>query len=290
MSDLAPDVPAQGDDPCHPVSFGFAARKRLTLGSHGGQVLGWTPDGAAVDRLWLSPAYVCGPGKAIRGGIPVIFPQFSDRGPLPKHGIARDRAWQFRVAGGSPEVSHAGMDLVDDTATRAVWPHRFRLALEVMAHPTALDLTLTVRNDGDEWFDFTAALHSYLAVGDGGARILGLEGRPAEDNAAGRAAVTLPGEPLDALDRRDVAVRGVTSPVVLDDPVLGPLTVTATGFADVVVWNPGPGSRARRRARRRRARVRLHRARGAHAGPAVARRGVARQPAAGRLAGRRSRP
>ena len=242
MTDVPPDTRAEGDDPCRPTTLSFATNSGLSFGFHGGQVLGWTPAGAAADRLWLSPAYECGPGTAIRGGVPVIFPQFSDRGPLPKHGFARDRAWQCTVAGGGPSaVSHVSMDLVDDVATRALWPHGFRLALKILAHPAALDLTLSVRNDGDDWFDFTAALHSYLAVGDAGARIHGLEGRPAEDNAAGRAAVTMPAQPLDALAKRDVAVRGVTAPVVLDDPALGPLTVTATGFADVVVWNPGPG-------------------------------------------------
>ena len=241
MTDIAPDTRVDGDDdPCRPVTTGFRSERRLTFLPHGGQVLGWAPDGAA-DRLWLSPAYVCGPGKAVRGGIPVVFPQFSDRGPLPKHGVARDRAWLTTSAGGGPDGSHVSMELVDDIATREVWPHRFRLALEVRTHATALDVTLSMRNDGDQAFDFTAALHSYLAVGDPGARIHGLEGRPAEDNAAGRAAVTMPAEPLAALEQRDVAVRGVTAPVVLDDPALGPLSVTATGFADVVVWNPGPG-------------------------------------------------
>jgi glucose-6-phosphate 1-epimerase len=241
VTDTADPALGAADDPCQPLGLGRAGRTRLTSVMHGGQVLGWQPAGAGVDRLWLSPTYACGPGTAIRGGIPVIFPQFSDRGPLPKHGVARDRAWQATIAGSDEESSNIALELVDDEATRAVWPHRFRLALEVVAHPTALDVTLGVRNDGDEPFDFTAALHTYLAVGSRGARVHGLEGRPAEDNAAGRAAVTMPAEPLDALEQRDVAVRGVTGPVVLDDPELGPLTVTASGFTDVVVWNPGPG-------------------------------------------------
>ena len=51
--------------------------------------------------------------------------------------------------------------------------------------------------------------------------------------------VTVPDGPLVAVERRDIAVRDVAGPVTLDDPVLGPLTLTADGFADRVVWNPG---------------------------------------------------
>jgi glucose-6-phosphate 1-epimerase len=228
------------DDPCAPLTIGDVAP--LTVVPHGGQVLGWTPAGSAVSRLWLSPDHRCGPGAAIRGGIPVIFPQFSDRGPLPKHGLARDRAWQPLSFGAVPGMRADGeLELRDDAATREVWPRGFRVAVRATAFATALDVELEVRNTGAEDLEFTAALHSYLTVGGAGATIRGLEGLPAEDNAAGRAAVTMPGAPLDALEPRDVAVRGATSPVVLDDPELGPLAVTATGFTDVVVWNPGPG-------------------------------------------------
>lgn len=228
------------DDPCAPLTVGEDVAP-LTFVTHGGQVLGWTPAGSAVSRLWLSPDHRCGPGAAIRGGIPVIFPQFSDRGPLPKHGLARDREWQALSFGGHPARSDGELELRDDAATRQVWPRGFRLGIRATSYATALDVELEVRNTGAEDLEFTTALHAYLTVGGAGATIRGLEGLPAEDNAAGRAAVTMPAEPLDALARRDVAVRGATSPVVLDDPELGALTVTATGFTDVVVWNPGPG-------------------------------------------------
>ena len=244
VTDIPPDAPREVDDPCEPITLGRTGTGPpafMRFGSHGGQVLGWTPGGTDVDRLWLSRTYACGPGKAIRGGVPVIFPQFSDRGPLPKHGVARDRAWEYLSAGADQEMSQATFELTDDHATREIWPHRFRLWLGATAFATALDVAVEVRNDGDDRFSFTAALHSYLAVGSADARIHGLAGLPAEDNAAGRAAITMPAEPLDALGKRDVAVRGATAPVVLDDPALGALTVTATGFADVVVWNPGPG-------------------------------------------------
>jgi glucose-6-phosphate 1-epimerase len=106
-----------------------------------------------------------------------------------------------------------------------------------------LDTTLVARNSGDMAWEFTAALHTYLALGDGEARIHGLGGRIAEDNAdAGRATSLGPtGTSLRATTSRDIAVMGAREPLVLDDPVLGPLEISAEGFSDRVVWNPGPG-------------------------------------------------
>src|SRR5689334_8674001 len=107
------------DDPCAPLTVGPADGPRLTFVPHGGQVLGWVPAGSEVSRVWLSPTYVCGPGAAIRGGVPVIFPQFSDRGPLPKHGVARDRAWEPVACGASEDSAFAVQRLRSDEATSA---------------------------------------------------------------------------------------------------------------------------------------------------------------------------
>ena len=224
-------------------------------------MLGWTPPGGSP-RLWLSPGAQCGPGLAIRGGIPVIFPQFAGRGPLPKHGVARNRGWEVLespqsaaatvegTAGtGSADGATAGSGvrwrarLTDDDATRAIWPHRFELILTVRAEGDRLDTTLTVRNTDDVEWTFTAALHTYLALGDPGALIHGLGGRIAEDNAAGGTSITLgtAGEALQAVTARDIAVLDADEPLTLDDPRLGPLVVTGEGFGDRVVWNPGPG-------------------------------------------------
>src|SRR3712207_1855068 len=143
MTDLRPDARADGDDPCAPVSLGPPGQGRLRFVAHGGHVLGWTPAGSGTDRLWLSPTHACGPGRAIRGGIPVIFPQFSDRGPLPKHGLARDRAWQPLSVTSFPGVrSDCELELRDDPATRGIWDRAFRLGLRAPAFATALDVEL----------------------------------------------------------------------------------------------------------------------------------------------------
>src|SRR5512135_835144 len=61
---------------------------------HGAHVTSWRPVGDE-ERLYLSPASEFRDGVAIRGGVPVVFPQFSNCGPLPKHGFARNVAWDL---------------------------------------------------------------------------------------------------------------------------------------------------------------------------------------------------
>ncbi|GLY31228.1 D-hexose-6-phosphate mutarotase [Kineosporia sp. NBRC 101731] len=206
----------------------------LVVTAHGGHVLGWAPAGGPA-RLWLSPTAESGPGLAVRGGVPVIFPQFAGRGPLPKHGLARNRAWVVVESG----AGFWEAKLEDDENTRAIWPHAFELVLRVQASGSVLDLTLTARNTDTAPWNFTAALHTYFTVGDPTTVITGLGGRTAADNAGGSPGVL--DDAVLALGTRDVAIAGASGPVTLEDPELGPLVITANGFPDRVVWNPGPG-------------------------------------------------
>jgi glucose-6-phosphate 1-epimerase len=229
-------------DQCSPQTLTGADGAQLIACAHGGHVVGWTPAGGRP-RLWLSPTAECGPGAAIRGGIPVIFPQFAGRGPLPKHGVARNRGWQVQPASSDTGAALWQAKLTNDPQTRAIWPHRFELTLTARAEADRLETTLEVHNPGDVEWTFTAALHTYLTLGDPAAVIHGLGGRTAEDNAAAGRPTTLgvAGEALAATQPRDVAVTAVGEPLTLDDPVLGRLVLTAEGFGDRVVWNPGPG-------------------------------------------------
>jgi glucose-6-phosphate 1-epimerase len=236
---------------CTPVRRSAADGARLVACAHGGQVLGWTPAGDDRDRLWLSPLARCGPGEAIRGGVPVIFPQFAGRGPLPKHGLARDRAWELDSGSDRAPVARMAARLTADEHTRALWPHDFTLTLIAEAVARTLTFTLEVRNDappGGAAFSLTAALHSYLATDAGTARVEGLAGLEGEDNAAAGAQIRIGPEPLRAGEPRDIAVRGTRGPVSLTesdgsairlDCPLPRAAGTDDGFDSVVVWNPG---------------------------------------------------
>src|SRR5690349_3489687 len=96
-------------------------------------------------------------GKAaIRGGVPVIFPQFGP-GSITKHGFARTARWTLDAHGtGDDGAPWARLVLRDDDATRATWPHAFALELVVRVG-AALSMTLRVANTGDAPFAFTGA-------------------------------------------------------------------------------------------------------------------------------------
>jgi len=103
-------------------------------------------------------------GKAIRGGIPVVWPQFGP-GPLPQHGFARVKTWRVGEKNTSGDVS-VELHLSNDEDTLKLWPHKFNLTLTVRLSEKSLFQELKVDNQDDHAFEFTALYHTYLQVDD----------------------------------------------------------------------------------------------------------------------------
>src|SRR5262249_52656925 len=75
-----------------------AAEAELYL--QGAHLTRWTPRGKRP-VLFLSSQSLFAPGKAIRGGVPIIFPWFgarADGSPGPAHGFARASDWTVESA------------------------------------------------------------------------------------------------------------------------------------------------------------------------------------------------
>ncbi len=247
------------DDPCTPVQVVAADGASVRFCAHGGHVLGWTPAGGE-ERLWLSRATGCGPGTAVRGGVPVVWPQFAERGDGPRHGVVRDRAWQVVRAGAAADgAAEVRLRLVADASTTP-FPHPFTLTLDVRAEAATLGLRLEAVNDGAAPFSFTAALHTYLRVSSAAAaRVAGLEGLVAVPNDGG-APWTVDG-PVGAVGPVDVALAGTEArEVVVVDPVLGDVGLSGLRVRLAGGLEPRAGAGTGRRARRRRGRVRVRRA------------------------------
>ena len=142
---------------------------------HGAHLLSWTT-GDGVLRLYLSPKALFDGHSAIRGGVPLCWPQFNTRGALPKHGFVRNVAWEVDPADPA-RPSELTLTLADNDATRAIWPHAFRAQLTVTLAANALRVALSVHNTGADAWAFTGALHSYLRVDDiADVRLEGLQG------------------------------------------------------------------------------------------------------------------
>ena len=220
-----------------------AAARVLPYGAH---VVSWIPaataPGGAAERLFVSARSAYRVGAAVRGGVPVIFPQFAAEGPFVRHGFARTRPWTpvtaHRGGDGAAEVVFA---LTDDAETRALWPHGFRCTLTVRVAAAWLEVALGVENPGAEPIAFTAALHTYLRVGDvEAARVRGLEQTRYRDQTAGGALGGPDGEALTVRGEIDRVYLEAGAPVEVDGEAGGgTLRVSQAGFADVVVWNPG---------------------------------------------------
>lgn len=225
---------ADGPVACIDLARG-AARARVAL--QGAQLLSWVP-ARGGERLFLGTATRYGAGRGIRAGIPVIFPQFADQGPLTRHGWARTSDWTFlgvEVDAGEPAAMFA---LDDDDASRAQWPHRYALRLRIGLAGDALVVALDVCNRGDAPFDFACALHSYLRVSSrASTRLEGVADHGFVDRASGEARID--SDPSPRFDGEvDRTYLGCNGRRTLSDNNTA-LRIETTGFMDTVAWNPG---------------------------------------------------
>ena len=211
-----------------------AGEDTFELSRFGAQPLRWCSGGR--DWLYLSPRAALDGRSAIRGGVPIIFPQFAERGGGPRHGFARTRPWQILEHG----ERHLRLALADDDATRAAWPHRFRLEFTATLAPGTLDLLLVVENRDAREFAFAAALHAYFALAFDRCGIEGLESAGFEEGGRRHAAAQRALEPRGALDR---IYAGGSDALRLCDGDQA-LTLQREGFYAWVVWNPGSDAAA----------------------------------------------
>ena len=234
-------IPGRGGLPMIEIENGLAS---ALISLHAGQVLSYRPADAAQDLLFLSERAYFEPGKAIKGGVPICWPWFGadpeGRGG-PAHGFVRSMPWGLletrTLEGGATRVT---LGIADDEATRAQWPHRFNLAVEVTVGD-ALEVELVTRNPEDEPFTITQALHTYLHVGDATrARVLGLEGcRYIDKSANGKDAVIAQEGPVTFSGEVNRIYQSVPEVLVVEDPALGRrLRIQGRNSATCIVWNP----------------------------------------------------
>lgn len=211
---------------------------KCLISLYGAQVLSFVPaDGKEV--LFLSPRSLFERGKAIRGGIPLVFPQFG-KGTLPSHGFARTESWELESSsGGGGAPTAITLRLSSNASTLSLWPYTFECYFS-LSLSDVLTTSMKVVNTHSSPFIFQSAVHSYYKVPHiKDVKINGLYG------------VSL----IDFLDNRSTSTES-RSHVTVDSPVdrvyrNSPdsvqliseseeriISIEKSGYNDTVVWNP----------------------------------------------------
>lgn len=218
------------------------ARARVYL--QGAHLTEWTPMGQSP-MLFLSERTELSPGKAIRGGVPVIFPWFgprTDGQPGPSHGFARTTEWELAFAAATGEAVHLTFTLQPSEATRALGFDHFRLAYRLEIGHT-LTMELTVANDagpGGAPLAFEEALHTYFAVGDAErTAVTGLGGTTYLDKRDGMRRKVQSEGPIQLTGTTDRVYVETTGDCMIEDTAQRRrIVVRKSGSRSTVVWNP----------------------------------------------------
>ncbi|KAI1431369.1 galactose mutarotase-like protein [Xylaria sp. CBS 124048] len=230
----------------------------VTVLLFGATVISWK-DNAGNEKLWVSDAAKLDGSKAVRGGIPLVFPVFGTSpdheatSKLPQHGFARNSMWEFlgkSASESSPStvVSDASvkLDFGISSATisddfKAMWPYTFSAIYSVTLTPDGLRTNIAITNDGTQSFECQFLMHTYLRVKDiTQVEITGLEDSEFVDKVGGvqiksqSGGVTITGE----TDRIYTPAKGPMAPVIVNEEGKPAYTVVRDNLKDVVVWNP----------------------------------------------------
>jgi len=212
----------------------------------GAQITQWQPTGQQP-VLFLSERSFFTSSKAIRGGIPIIFPWFGTRTATPddprtdgpSHGFARISEWTLAFAALAGDDLHLTLTLGASDTSRSLGYDQFALAYEITLG-VELNVKLTVTNQGSKPLHFEEAFHTYFSIGDSQqVSIIGLSDTEYLDKIDDFKRKRQTDPLLKLTGETDRPYLDTLVPVNIDDPVLRRrITVDKAESKSTVVWNP----------------------------------------------------
>ncbi|KAJ3221574.1 hypothetical protein HK099_003389, partial [Clydaea vesicula] len=187
--------------------------------------------------------------KAIRGGVPIVFPQFGtvEDSSLPQHGFARNSFWTWLgiISDTADEVQvKFGLNQSNiDPQLGKLWEHTkdFELQLTVTLNDNkkTLAMKINVQNTGNnDNFKFTALLHTYFKINDiTKVEIFGLKNSMYHDKVLKKSGL-LEGNEALKIDKETDRVYSLNENSIGFNFNEGKIVIKKFGFSDVVVWNP----------------------------------------------------
>jgi glucose-6-phosphate 1-epimerase len=208
----------------------------LNQRAFGAQIL--TADTGAMRSVFYLTGLPLNDKKPARGGVPVLFPQFADTGPLQKHGFARDCAWTLMSDEADGNTKRTVMGLSIKEGDFADWPHRAELRLTSTLTESTMSIDLEVSNAGADPFAWTGGLHPYFKVEAWEkAGLTGLDGVALRDRYdASRAREA---KARVTWGHGEVEVLYDTSNELVLHNGARKLLLTMRGFDQWMLWNPG---------------------------------------------------
>ncbi|KAJ4913194.1 Galactose mutarotase-like superfamily protein [Raphanus sativus] len=212
---------------------------------YGGQVTSWKNE-KGEELLFMSTKAIFQPPTPIRGGIPVLFPQYANTGPLPSHGFVRQRFWEIDanpppLHSHSSSGAHVDLILKSSEADLKIWPHKFIYRLRVaLGHGGDLILTPRIRNSDVEPFNFTFGFHPYFSVSDiSQIQVEGLQNLDYLDQQKNRTRFTDHDKVITFNSQFDRIYLSTPNDIrIVDKKKQKTIVVHKEGQVDAVVWNP----------------------------------------------------
>jgi len=250
----SPEVDISGTGSSQKVVARLPSGESVEVLLYGATVISWKSDAGNVENLWVSEAAKLDGSKAVRGGVPVVFPVFGPppadhaTSALPQHGFARTSRWEFLGKSTSEDALDASSVKLDfglyssnlSADAKKAWPYDFGVVYSVTLSKDSLQTVVNVRNEGTEVFEFQLLMHTYLKVQDiSKTTVTGLGAVPYIDKVLD-ATVHTQSSPTLAItgevDRVYFSIPQDTTTVLEDGKPR--FDVVRDNLDDTVVWNP----------------------------------------------------
>lgn len=197
--------------------------------------------------LFLSERTAIQQGKAIRGGVPLIFPWFgartanslSQRTDGPSHGFARTAQWHLSAAEQVDDDINLTFSLSANENTSALGFDKFQVSYH-LGIGRELNMQLTVENLGGEPTQIEEAFHTYFLVEDvQNLFINGLQGFDYLDKTDAMKRKVQSESSLRLCAETDRPYLNTEASIEIEDPGLARrIVISKTNSRTTVVWNP----------------------------------------------------
>lgn len=216
-----------------------AGSSSVQIHHHGAHITSFT-DSSGREIMYTSPTAVYDGKKAIRGGIPICFPQFGKKGPLRQHGFARNLPWELDTSFPQPEQGAAARFLLksNEETLASEWNYAFQATYTVSLAPNgnAMTIDMNVTNKDERPFSITTALHSYFLCPSESTKLIDFDGVRYIDSIDHNANSPKT-QQRDVEFGKEVDRVYINTPNTIKIPSVG-VTIRKTNLPEAVVWNP----------------------------------------------------